>query len=70
MSLMFILGGEMIQNCEMTYPRQKIIITFNGTLFDIPFLRKEFESINIPAVHIDLRYFSPQVRLAWWSEKD
>ncbi len=34
----------------------EIIITFNGTLFDIPFLRKEFPDIRIPPIHIDLRY--------------
>jgi uncharacterized protein YprB with RNaseH-like and TPR domain/predicted nuclease with RNAse H fold len=33
-----------------------IIVTFNGTLFDIPFLKNEFPEIRIPPVHIDLRF--------------
>lgn len=33
-----------------------IIITFNGTLFDIPFIKNEFPGITIPPIHIDLRY--------------
>lgn len=34
----------------------EIIITFNGKLFDIPFIQKKFPEINIPPIHIDLRY--------------
>jgi uncharacterized protein YprB with RNaseH-like and TPR domain/predicted nuclease with RNAse H fold len=33
-----------------------IIITFNGKLFDIPFLKKQYPDILIPPVHIDLRF--------------
>lgn len=34
----------------------EIIVTFNGKLFDIPFLKKEIPEIKIPPVHIDLRF--------------
>jgi uncharacterized protein YprB with RNaseH-like and TPR domain/predicted nuclease with RNAse H fold len=34
----------------------QVIVTFNGRLFDIPFIKKEFPQIKIPQVHIDLRY--------------
>ncbi|MBF0403386.1 MAG: ribonuclease H-like domain-containing protein [Nitrospirae bacterium] len=33
-----------------------IIITFNGTLFDVPFVKQEFPNITLPPVHIDLRW--------------
>lgn len=33
-----------------------IIVTFNGTLFDLPFIKHEFPEIKIPPIHIDLRY--------------
>lgn len=36
----------------------KIIVTFNGTIFDIKFLQKTFPNIYIPPVHIDLRFFA------------
>jgi len=38
-----------IQNYE-------IIVTFNGRLFDIPFIKKEIHEIKIPPIHIDLRF--------------
>ncbi len=38
-----------LQNYEM-------IVTFNGKLFDIPFIMKEFPEAKIPPIHIDLRY--------------
>jgi len=34
----------------------QIIVTFNGKLFDLRFIKKEFPGIKIPPVHIDLRY--------------
>jgi len=32
------------------------LVTFNGTLFDVPFLRQTFDTIRVPTTHIDLRY--------------
>ncbi len=40
---------EYLQNYE-------IIVTFNGKLFDIPFIKKEFPIAKIPPIHIDLRF--------------
>ncbi len=40
---------EYLQNYE-------IIVTFNGKLFDIPFIKKEFPDAKIPPIHIDLRF--------------
>ena len=34
----------------------EVIVTFNGKLFDIPFIKKEFPEIKLPSVHIDLRF--------------
>ena len=34
-----------------------ILVTYNGTLFDLPFLVSKFESLELPPVHIDLRFF-------------
>jgi len=36
--------------------KYSIIITFNGKLFDIPFLKTQYPNIIIPPVHIDLRF--------------
>lgn len=34
----------------------KSVITFNGALFDLPFLKTAFPSISFPHLHIDLRF--------------
>ncbi len=34
----------------------EIIVTFNGKMFDIPFIKKEFPDVKIPPIHIDLRF--------------
>jgi uncharacterized protein YprB with RNaseH-like and TPR domain len=39
------------------------LVTFNGTLFDLKFLKKTFGEIALPPVHIDLRYLSRRVGL-------
>ena len=42
----------------------KAIVTFNGALFDLKFLKKHFEALTIPQVHIDLRFFAKRVGMA------
>jgi uncharacterized protein YprB with RNaseH-like and TPR domain/predicted nuclease with RNAse H fold len=34
----------------------QVVVTFNGKLFDIPFIKKQFPNIKLPPVHVDLRY--------------
>jgi uncharacterized protein YprB with RNaseH-like and TPR domain/predicted nuclease with RNAse H fold/dephospho-CoA kinase len=34
----------------------KVIVTFNGSLFDLPFIRRFFPYLPIPTAHIDLRF--------------
>lgn len=41
-----------------------VLVTFNGTLFDLRFLQKTFGELVLPAVHVDLRYLSRRVGLA------
>lgn len=42
----------------------KVIVTFNGSLFDLPFIRMEFENLTIPLCHIDLRFLAKRVGLS------
>jgi uncharacterized protein YprB with RNaseH-like and TPR domain/predicted nuclease with RNAse H fold/dephospho-CoA kinase len=42
----------------------RAIVTFNGSLFDIPFLQKEFPGAHIPHCHVDLRFFAKRVGLS------
>ncbi len=41
----------------------KAIVTFNGSLFDLPFLHYEFSDLHIPAAHVDLRFLAKRVGL-------
>ncbi len=36
--------------------KYSVIVTYNGTLFDLPFLSSEFGRVSLPPVHIDLRF--------------
>jgi predicted nuclease with RNAse H fold/dephospho-CoA kinase len=47
----------------------KVIVTFNGSIFDLNFLRKTFPGIYMPSVHIDLRFFVRRVGLSGGQKK-
>ena len=49
--------------CEF-FANAGIIVTFNGTLFDLKFLAKDLPALPIPDVHIDLRYLCKSVDLS------
>src|SRR5439155_5289746 len=36
----------------------KVVVTFNGSLFDLPFLTQEFAELRVPKVHVDLRFLA------------
>ena len=40
------------------------IVTFNGSLFDLPFLREAYPDIVTPPAHIDLRFLAKRVDLS------
>lgn len=42
----------------------KLVVTFNGTLFDLKFLKKKIKNITLPSIHIDLRFFAKRVGLS------
>ncbi|MDD5172462.1 MAG: ribonuclease H-like domain-containing protein [Candidatus ainarchaeum sp.] len=33
-----------------------MVVTFNGSMFDLPFLRKAIKGVRLPNLHIDLRF--------------
>jgi len=39
------------------------LVTFNGTLFDVAFLKKSFSELLLPKVHADLRFLAKRVGL-------
>lgn len=47
----------------------KAVVTFNGTLFDLPFLRQEFPDLHIPTAHVDLRFLARRAGLSGGQKK-
>jgi uncharacterized protein len=50
--------GFNLQSFEAEICRYDIVVTFNGSSFDLPFIRRTFPNLSLPAVHIDLRYLA------------
>ncbi len=51
----FIRGRDLREFPSALEP-YKILVTFNGSLFDLPFIRAEFPGIKLPPAHLDLRF--------------
>lgn len=50
------IAGHNLNSLDARLRPYDIIITFNGTLFDLPFLKRKLPSIRLPSIHLDLRY--------------
>ncbi len=44
--------------------RAKTVVTFNGSLFDLPFLRRLLPEVQLPEAHVDLRFLARAAGLA------
>ena len=54
----FFVKGQEDTEFRQAIASSKIVVTFNGSLFDLPFIRHEFPDIRLPEVHVDLRFLS------------
>lgn len=59
----YIKGGN-TRALRGALSQAKAIVTFNGSLFDLPFMRKEFPDLLFPLAHIDLRFLAKRVELS------
>ena len=59
-----IIAGDSLAELNQALGAACTLVTFNGTLFDIPFLKRTFEDIKLPLRHIDLRYFARRAGLS------
>jgi uncharacterized protein YprB with RNaseH-like and TPR domain len=48
--------GDNLGDFQNEIRKYEMVVTFNGSLFDLPFLRREFEGIELPKLHSDLRF--------------
>jgi len=48
--------GEDLEELPAYLRRFRLLVTFNGSLFDVPFLKVRFPQFVPPPVHVDLRF--------------
>lgn len=48
--------GDNLEDFEIAIAEYDLVITFNGAMFDLPFIKRSFPSITLPPAHIDLRF--------------
>ncbi|MBN1831634.1 MAG: ribonuclease H-like domain-containing protein [Deltaproteobacteria bacterium] len=51
------VNGRNLEDFEIAIASYDLVITFNGTRFDFPFIRRWFKHISLPPAHIDLCFF-------------
>ncbi len=48
--------GQNLDQLEHDIAGYDMVVTFNGSMFDIPFLKKSMRGAKIPRLHVDLRF--------------
>lgn len=48
--------GQDLEEFGKDIQKYKVLVTFNGTCFDLPFIRSAFPDLPLDQVHIDLRW--------------
>jgi uncharacterized protein YprB with RNaseH-like and TPR domain len=51
------VNGINLEQFEIAIGSYDLVITFNGSRFDLPFIRQWFRHITLPPAHIDLCFF-------------
>jgi uncharacterized protein YprB with RNaseH-like and TPR domain/predicted nuclease with RNAse H fold len=59
----FVRGANLEDAAEVL-AGAKGLITFNGALFDLPFITRTFPELTLPGAHVDLRFLARRVGLA------
>ncbi|MDY6953673.1 MAG: ribonuclease H-like domain-containing protein, partial [Thermodesulfobacteriota bacterium] len=57
LSVQTFVNGMNLNDFELAVAGYDLLITFNGSQFDLPVIRRHFPHIALPAAHIDLRFF-------------
>lgn len=50
------VNGRNLQEFEITFSTYDLVVTFNGSSFDLPIIKRCFPNISLPAGHIDLKF--------------
>lgn len=55
-SVQTFVNGINLEEFEIAIAHYDLAITFSGTSFDLPYIRRGFPNITLPPAHIDLRF--------------
>ncbi len=58
------VAGDDLEELPAYLRRYRVLVTFNGSRFDVPFLAVAFPELIVPTVHIDLRFVFYRLGLA------
>ncbi|MBI5223021.1 ribonuclease H-like domain-containing protein [Candidatus Micrarchaeota archaeon] len=50
------IHGQNLDDFEKEIANYEMVVTFNGSLFDLPFIKRAYPNAKIPTLHIDLRF--------------
>jgi uncharacterized protein YprB with RNaseH-like and TPR domain/predicted nuclease with RNAse H fold len=50
------IAGHNLEQLPAALKQYDLVVTFNGTLFDLPFLKAKLPNLQLPQVHLDLRF--------------
>ena len=64
-----LVDPSRIEQLESDLREHPIVVTFNGTLFDLPFLTRHFKTDWSGLFHVDLRYLAKRVGLTGGQKK-
>ena len=59
----FHVAGQPLGSIVDWVSSAKCVVTFNGTLFDLKFIRQEHPALRLPKAHVDLRFLARAVGL-------
>lgn len=57
------VNGRNLDDFEQAIASYSLVITFNGSCFDLPILRRWFRNLTLPPAHIDLRFLLKKLGL-------
>lgn len=58
------IQGENLEDLPAALEPVRLLVTFNGSRFDVPFLRRAFPRMRLDQLHLDL--MNPLQRLGYW----
>lgn len=64
-----LVEGKSSKEIKEFIESAKCIVTFNGKIFDLPFIRKRYPNIHLPSSHVDLRFFGKRAGLSGGQKK-